>query len=134
MIKSRVIAWSGEVLLLWYPDLPWLGKQRLLIPSELSVCPGSWDEQAEPPAALQERGAQNITRAQGEGSECSSCSRMSRAHPAPPEPWCQTVGWAEKQLLIAKQTLGERVPEKTPGNEGSRENTGNEDPKANTWE
>lgn len=53
MIKSGVIAWSGEVLLPQHPDLLWLGKQRLLIPSELSVCPGSRDQQAEPPCALQ---------------------------------------------------------------------------------
>lgn len=50
------------MLLLWHPDPSWLGKQRLLIPSELFVCPGSWDERAEPPGALQERGAQNELR------------------------------------------------------------------------
>lgn len=83
------------MLLPWYRHPPWLGKQRLLIPSQLPVCPGSRDEQAEPPGALQERGAQSITRAQGEDPERSSCCRVSCVHLASPEPQCQGVGRAE---------------------------------------
>lgn len=99
MIKSGVITWSGGVLLPQHPDPLGLGKQRLLIPSELSVCPGSRDEQAEPPVPCRERNPKHH-QSTGRGLGVFLLLQEELCPPGISRAPCQTGG-----MRVPEQTL-----------------------------